>query len=119
MPATAPVQFDQQALHESVARLLAQRPEVMYLTHYGAVRDAEKLAVQFLAQVDAMADGGALARAVRRAGMSQLKRAFGDIYIAELRRSGSTLSEELPTRAARNRMFSSMRSGLGTWLDRN
>src|SRR5678816_92132 len=56
VPACAPVQFEQDALHESVARLLAQRPELMYLTHYGAVRDAEKLAVQFLAQVDAMAD---------------------------------------------------------------
>ena len=117
VPATAPVQFDQEALHESVARLLAQRPEFMYLTHYGAVRDAEKLAVQYLAQVDAMADAArSLANAPGR--HDQLKRAFGDIYIAELRRSGSTqpenfLQEILATDIELNAQ------GLGTWLDRN
>ncbi|HKQ13982.1 MAG TPA: MBL fold metallo-hydrolase [Steroidobacteraceae bacterium] len=116
VPACAPVQFEQDALHESVARLLAQRPELMYLTHYGAVRDAEKLAVQFLAQVDAMADAArSLANAPGR--HDQLKRAFGDIYIAELRRSGSTQSENflrdiLATDIELNAQ------GLGTWLDR-
>ena len=47
-----------------------------------------------------------------------LKRAFGDIYIAELRRSGSTqpedfLREILATDIELNAQ------GLGTWLDRN
>jgi glyoxylase-like metal-dependent hydrolase (beta-lactamase superfamily II) len=116
VPACAPVQFEQDALHESVGRLLAQRPELMYLTHYGAVRDAEKLAVQFLAQVDAMADAArSLASAPGR--HDRLKRAFGDIYIAELRRSGSTQSEDflrdiLATDIELNAQ------GLGTWLDR-
>jgi len=116
VPACAPVQFDQDDLHKSVARLLAQQPEYMYLTHYGAVRDAEKLAVQYLAQVDAMADAArSLAHAPGR--HEQLKRAFGDIYIAELRRSGSTQSENflrdiLATDIELNAQ------GLGTWLDR-
>jgi glyoxylase-like metal-dependent hydrolase (beta-lactamase superfamily II) len=115
VPACAPVQFDQVDLHKSVARLLAQRPERMYLTHYGAVRDAEKLAVQYLAQVDAMADAArSLAKAPGR--HDQLKRAFGDIYIAELRRSGSTQSEDflrdiLATDIELNAQ------GLGTWVD--
>jgi glyoxylase-like metal-dependent hydrolase (beta-lactamase superfamily II) len=116
VPACAPVQFEQDALHESVARLLAQRPELMYLTHYGAVRDAEKLAVQFLAQVDAMADAArSLATAPGR--HDQLKRAFGDIYIAELRRSGSTKSEDF----LREMLATDIElnaQGLGTWLDR-
>jgi glyoxylase-like metal-dependent hydrolase (beta-lactamase superfamily II) len=117
VPACAPVQFDQEDLHESVARLLAQQPDLMYLTHYGAVRDAEKLAVQFLAQVDAMsAAARSLASAPGR--HEKLKRAFGDIYIAELRRSGSTQSENylrdiLATDIELNAQ------GLGTWLDRN
>ena len=116
VPACAPVQFDQEDLHKSVARLLAQRPERMYLTHFGAVRDAEKLAVQYLAQVDAMsAAARSLASAPGR--HDRLKRAFGDIYIAELRRSGSTQSEDflrdiLATDIELNAQ------GLGTWLDR-
>jgi glyoxylase-like metal-dependent hydrolase (beta-lactamase superfamily II) len=117
VPATAPVQFDQKALHASVARLLAKRPEFMYLTHYGAVRDAETLARQCLAQVDAMADAArSLAKAPGR--HDALKRAFGEIYITELRRSGATqpenyLQEILATDIELNAQ------GLGTWLDRN
>jgi glyoxylase-like metal-dependent hydrolase (beta-lactamase superfamily II) len=117
VPACAPVQFDQAALHESVERLLAQQPELMYLTHYGAVRNAETLALQCMAQVDAMAEAArALVSAPGR--HEQLKRAFGDIYIAELRRSGSTKSEEylrdiLATDIELNAQ------GLGTWLDKN
>jgi glyoxylase-like metal-dependent hydrolase (beta-lactamase superfamily II) len=117
VPATAPVGFDQEALHESVARLLAQRPKFMYLTHYGAVRDAEKLAVQFLGQVDAMADAArALAHEPGR--HDKLTRAFGDIYIAELRRSGSTQSEKF-LRELLAIDIELNAKGLGTWLDRN
>jgi glyoxylase-like metal-dependent hydrolase (beta-lactamase superfamily II) len=117
LPATAPVQFDPPALHETVERLLAQRPDVMYLTHYGAVRDAERLAVQFLAQVDAMADSArSLANAPNR--HEALKLAFRDIYVAELRRSSSTLPDErLHELLAPDVQLNAL--GLGTWLDKN
>ena len=116
VPATAPVQFDQPALHESVARLLAQGPDLMYLTHYGAVRDAETLAVQFLAQVDAMADAARpLASAPNR--HQRLKSAFSDIYLAELRRCGATQSEDrLRELLAPDIELNAQ--GLGAWLDR-
>ncbi len=117
VPATAPVQFDQGALHETVARLLAQRPDVMYLTHYGAVRDAETLSVQFLAQVDAMADA-ARSLAVAPDRHNELKRAFGEIYLAELRRSGSTQPEDF-LREMLAPDIELNAQGLGTWLDRN
>jgi glyoxylase-like metal-dependent hydrolase (beta-lactamase superfamily II) len=116
VPATAPVQFDQDALHASVKRLLAAKPEVMYLTHYGAVRDPETLSVQFLAQVDAMAEAArALAKSQDR--HDRLKQAFGEIYLGELRRVGSTqpehwLREMLATDIELNAQ------GLGAWLDR-
>jgi glyoxylase-like metal-dependent hydrolase (beta-lactamase superfamily II) len=116
VPATAPVQFDQQALHESVKRLLDAQPARMYLTHYGAVHDVERCAAQFLAQVDAMASAAlALASAPDR--HAQLKRAFADIYIGELRRHGSvteeaTLYELLATDIELNAQ------GLGVWLDK-
>jgi glyoxylase-like metal-dependent hydrolase (beta-lactamase superfamily II) len=116
VPATAPIQFDQEALHASVARLLAQRPSWMYLTHYGAVANPEQLSVQFLAQVDAMASTAkALARTPDR--HDQLRRAFADIYIAELRRSGSTqpesfLRDVLATDIELNAQ------GLAAWVDK-
>ncbi|MGH8238315.1 MAG: MBL fold metallo-hydrolase, partial [Steroidobacteraceae bacterium] len=83
---------------------------------YGAVRDAETLAVQFLAQVDAMAEAArSLISAPGR--HDQLKRAFGDIYIAELRRSGSTQSEN-SLRELLALDIELNAQGLGTWLDR-
>jgi glyoxylase-like metal-dependent hydrolase (beta-lactamase superfamily II) len=117
VPATAPVQFDPQALHATVARLLSQRPAVMYLTHYGAVTDAETLSVQFLAQVDAMVEAArSLANAPSR--HEALKRAFADIYIAELQRSGSTQPETwLRETLALDVQLNAL--GLGTWLDKD
>jgi glyoxylase-like metal-dependent hydrolase (beta-lactamase superfamily II) len=116
VPATAPVQFDQDALHASVGRLLDAQPTLMYLTHYGAVRDPDVLSIQFLAQVDAMSDAARrLESAPER--HERLKRAFAAIYIDELRRSGSTqpeswLREMLATDIELNAQ------GLGAWLDR-
>jgi glyoxylase-like metal-dependent hydrolase (beta-lactamase superfamily II) len=117
VPATAPVQFDPEALHESVARLLRAKPVFMYLTHYGAVTHPEKLAVQFLAQVDEMArTARALANESNR--HEKLKSAFAAIYLQELRRSGATqpdafLRDILATDIELNAQ------GLGAWLNKH
>lgn len=117
VPATAPVQFDQEALHASVARLLGERPTLMYLTHYGAVAEPEKLSIQFLAQVDAMADAArALANAPDR--HEALKRAFADIYISELRRVGSTQPESF-LRDLLTTDIELNAQGLGAWLNKH
>jgi glyoxylase-like metal-dependent hydrolase (beta-lactamase superfamily II) len=116
LPATAPVQFDQEALHASVARLLGERPALMYLTHYGAVSNPEQLSVQFLSQVDAMASvARQLAHVPDR--HERLKSAFADIYVDELRRCGCTkpesfLREILATDLELNAQ------GLGAWLSK-
>lgn len=116
VPATAPVQFDPEALHSTVQRLLQMQPSVMYLTHYGAVTRPERLAVQFLSQVDAMV------RAARELANEpdrheKLRRAFADIYLQELRRSGAThpesfLRDILATDIELNAQ------GLGAWLNK-
>jgi glyoxylase-like metal-dependent hydrolase (beta-lactamase superfamily II) len=117
VPATAPVQFDQDALHESVGRLLAERPALMYLTHFGAVAHPEQLSVQFLSQVDEMVvTARSLARVTNR--HEQLKRAFAEIYIAELRRSGSTQPESF----LRDMLAADLElnaQGLGAWLNKH
>lgn len=116
VPATAPVQFDPPALHRSIERLLAADPEVLYLTHYGAVREPARIARQLLRQIDAMVAASIeLARAPDR--HARLKKAFRDIYVNELHRSGSTLDEAsmdalLATDVELNAQ------GAGVWLDR-
>ncbi|AMN45886.1 beta-lactamase [Steroidobacter denitrificans] len=123
VPATAPVQFDQIALHTSVERLLAEQPSRMYLTHYGEVRDPQKLARQLLRQVDAMADA---ARALAQAGLrgrgpahrhEQLKRVFKDIYFTELRSMGCSL-DEATLQDVLGMDIELNAQGLGVWLDK-
>ncbi len=41
-----PIQFDPAAFHRSIDRLLALRPEAVYVTHYGQVRDIPHLGAE-------------------------------------------------------------------------
>ena len=54
MPTTTPVQFEPDALRNSIERMLAYAPECMYLTHYGRVADVPRLANLLFTQLDAM-----------------------------------------------------------------
>jgi len=54
LPTTTPVQFEPEALKNSIARLLSYSPDGIYLTHFGRVRDVEKLAGDLYEQIDAM-----------------------------------------------------------------
>lgn len=54
LPTTSPVQFDPEALHASIDRLLALQPSAMYLTHYGRVEHVERLAADLHKQIEAM-----------------------------------------------------------------
>lgn len=116
LPTTTPVQFDPEALRRSVARLLAYQPEVMYLTHYGPVHEAPRLAALLLGQVEAMV---ALAQALPAdtARHAALKRGFGAIHHASLRDHGSTLShEQVDELLALDLELNAQ--GMAVWLDR-
>jgi glyoxylase-like metal-dependent hydrolase (beta-lactamase superfamily II) len=54
LPTTSPVQFDPDALHASIRRLVALKPAAMYLTHYDRVEQVARLADDLHAQIDAM-----------------------------------------------------------------
>ena len=82
-PTTSPVQFDPQALHRSVDRIRALAPAAVYVTHFGQVRDVERLAADMHRLVDAHV---ALARARRDGGSERherLKRGLERIVLAE------------------------------------
>ncbi|ANB02638.1 MBL fold metallo-hydrolase [Ectothiorhodospira sp. BSL-9] len=53
LPTTTPVQFDPDALHASVDRLMDQGLDYMYLTHYGRVEDLPRLRVEQHEMIDA------------------------------------------------------------------
>lgn len=54
LPTTTPVQFDPEALHASIDKLRALKPEAMYLTHFGRIENVERLAGKLHEMIDAM-----------------------------------------------------------------
>jgi hydroxyacylglutathione hydrolase len=52
-PTTSPVQFDPDALHQSIDRIVALRPEQVFVTHFGAVKEVERLAADLHRLIEA------------------------------------------------------------------
>ena len=53
VPTTTPVQFEPEAMRESVERLAALKPECLYLTHFGRVDEVPALREDLLRRLDA------------------------------------------------------------------
>ena len=116
IPTSSPVQFEPEAMHASINRLMRESPEGMYLTHYGRVEGTARLAKELHEQIDAM-----VAIAQRCNGELQRHRllvdALGALYVARLRLQGSPLdaSEVLRVLAMDIELNA---QGLACWLDR-
>lgn len=115
LPTSTPVQFDPEALLQSIGRLLAMQPEWMYLTHYGRVGHVKRLGEMLRDQIVAMvllADG--LRDAPDR--HERLKAGLQSLYEDRLRGHGvhdlalvrSLLALDVELNA----------QGLGVWLER-
>ncbi len=115
LPTTSPVQFEPGPLRQSIARLLAQQPQQMYLTHFGAVGDVARLAVLLLAQIDAMV---ALAEGLRAAPQrhAALKAGLQAQVLAQLQRHGVADAEAAVASLALDIELNAQ--GLAVWLDR-
>jgi glyoxylase-like metal-dependent hydrolase (beta-lactamase superfamily II) len=116
MPTTTPVQFDPQALHTSVQRLLQQQPECLYLTHYGRVADVQRLGTQLLGLLQQLVELGQ--REQHAADRHQaLKRGQLDLYCASLAAHGVTLPRDaIEALLAIDLELNAQ--GLAIWLDR-
>ena len=78
-PSTTPVQFDPDALHASIDRLMAADPSAIYVTHYSRITDLKRLAADLHRLIDAhvaiaRAGAGAIDRRhqIIRAGLTAL-----------------------------------------------
>jgi len=91
IPTTSPVQFDPDAAHASIERLMRYEPEAMYLTHYGRVTDVKRLANDLHELIDAMV---AIAKRHATAPDREQRIAFGfiDLYAERAHRQGVTLT---------------------------
>lgn len=119
LPTSTPVQFEPEALHATVARLLAARPVAMQVTHYGrvggSVEEVQRLAALMLEQVDEMV---ALALSLREAPdrHERLKAGLLAGYLARLRAHGHPADAEAADWLATDAELNAQ--GLAVWLDR-
>lgn len=118
-PSSTPVQFDPDALGDTLRRMLALRPEAVYLTHWSQVRDVPRLGATLLRLVDRYA---ALARETVAAHGSdpsvllpRLEAGIDALLIGEARAHGCTL----PPEALRTLLDMDIRlnaAGLISWM---
>lgn len=117
-PTTTPVQFDPEALHASIERLLGFNPRRIYLTHYGRVEGVPRLAAQLHGMIDAfvrlareVAAAGERRHAALIAGLEEILLNALQAHDCRLpqRRIAELLAMDLELNA----------QGLGIWLDKN
>jgi glyoxylase-like metal-dependent hydrolase (beta-lactamase superfamily II) len=116
IPTTSPVQFEPDAAHHSIDRMLGYEPEAMYLTHYGRVTEVARLANDLHETIDAM-----VAIATRHVAApdraQRIESDFADLYVDRARRQGVTMSRE----GILNLLKIDIRlnaQGIAVWLDR-
>lgn len=93
IPTTSPVQFEPEAAHQSIDRMLGYEPEAMYLTHYGRVTEVARLASDLHEVIDAMV---AIAkRHVESTDRQQrIEADFAELYVDRAQRQGVTMPRE-------------------------
>ncbi|NCA69007.1 MAG: MBL fold metallo-hydrolase [Sphingobacteriia bacterium] len=91
---TTPVAFDPDTWLASLDKLMAAAPRVMYLTHYGAVQDPDRLVEGLAESIRALA-GIALAEEGREESEreTRIKSAVGAYLLARARAHGVTLAD--------------------------
>ncbi|MCK2087522.1 MBL fold metallo-hydrolase [Thauera aromatica] len=117
VPTTTPTQFDPEAMHASIDRLLSMRPQAMYLTHYGRVVDVERLGADLHRLIDTMV---AVARAARGEGVArhvEILAGLEQVMREETARQNWALDEEQALELLRMDLELNAQ-GLGVWLDR-
>jgi glyoxylase-like metal-dependent hydrolase (beta-lactamase superfamily II) len=116
-PTTSPVQFEPDALHRSVDRLVAQRPRQILLTHFGRVDETPRLAADMHDLIDAFV---ALGRRVQDAGADRQRLLMDGqhaILLPRLRAHGCTLADTQIDSLLRHDYDLNAR-GIAVWLDR-
>ena len=116
MPTTPPTQFEPQLLRTSIERLLAYRPDCMYVTHYGRVTGVPRLGRMLLQQIDEIV---ALAESLCTHPQRQaaLEAGVRSLILRWVREHGC----DMPDDALRDLVELDVElnaQGIATWLDR-
>lgn len=116
LPTSTPVQFEPEALRASIHRLLDAKPDCMYLTHFGRVRDVPRLATRLLELLQGMVEIGQRSQPGPRRHLG-LTRELEALYLASLERHGCQLERaQIAGLLAVDVELNAQ--GMAVWLDR-
>lgn len=116
VPTTTPTQFQPDAMHESIDRMLAMQPAAMYLTHYSRVTDVQRLGADLHRLIETMV---AVAQAARGDGVArhvEILAGLEQVIREEAGRQNWALDEEQTLELLRMDLELNAQ-GLGVWLD--
>jgi len=116
-PTTTPVQFDPDALHASIDRLVGEGLDYMYLTHYGRVAEPARLSEGLHEQIDRFVTIG---RELANAGEARhglLTERLMEDLLGRLARHGCGLQESVQEELLAMDVELNVQ-GLEVWLDR-
>jgi len=116
-PTTTPVQFEPDALHSSIDRLVATGAEAAFLTHYGRVAGLAQLAPALHAQIDEFVELARVAPGEGEARHAWLKQAVAAAMLRRLRAHGCTLDDAVCRELLENDVELNTQ-GLLVWRDR-
>lgn len=115
-PTTSPVQFDPQAMHASIDRVMAFQPQRVYLTHFSQLVDVRRQADQLHRLVDAHV---AIAEREKDAGdqrHQRLQTALAAMLLDEIHAFGCRLSRDAAWAVIASDVELNAQ-GLAVWLD--
>ena len=93
LPTTTPVQFDPDALHASINRLMSLHPERLYLTHFGMIEDLEDHVMQLHEDIDMYVE---LTENLQKPDdLESLSEALRSHLIGRLKHSGNVVEESV------------------------
>ena len=92
IPTTTPVQFEPEAMVATIGRMMARRPETMYLTHFGSIPADPAIAVGLLRLIEEMV-AAAEASARSEGSSHDLRERLAALYLRRARECGVSGSD--------------------------
>jgi glyoxylase-like metal-dependent hydrolase (beta-lactamase superfamily II) len=120
VPTATPVQFEPEALRDSIQRMLRSEPQCMYLTHYGrvggSVAEVQRLGALLLSLLQEMVALG-MAHKTSSQRHEALKAGQSEIFMRSLQQHGCTLPlQQMQSLLAIDLELNAQ--GMAVWLDR-
>jgi glyoxylase-like metal-dependent hydrolase (beta-lactamase superfamily II) len=115
-PTTTPVQFDPEAMHASIDMLMGYKPEAVYLTHFGQVRDVATKGMKLHQLVDAFVEIARREKSAVSDRHGRIRAGLTQLLLDEARGFGCRLPGEQILDIFSGDLDLNAQ-GLGVWLD--